>query len=109
MKHIKLVLSLVLAGMLGFSTAAMSAERAPVKGVKPGVISAVALNKAGTYCHLKFPAIEPGTLSSAKPRLIKDPGSGDIVDFYGPCNYDPLGADEICRQQAVHSQKDSCD
>jgi hypothetical protein len=108
MKHITLVLSLLLAGMLGFSTAAMSAERAPVKGVKPGVISAVALNKSGNYCHLKFPAIEPATLSSAKPRL-KDPGSGDIVDFYGPCNYDPLGADEICRQQAVQSQRDSCE
>ena len=107
MKYIRLILSLVLAGMLGLSVAAMSAERAPVKGVKPGVISAVALNKAGTYCHLKFPAMEPGSLSSAKPRL-KDPSSGDIVDFYGPCNYDPVGADEVCRQQAMRSQQDFC-
>jgi hypothetical protein len=54
---------------------------------------------AGTYCHLKFPAIREETLFSDRPEL-KDPSDGDIIDFYGPCDYDPLGRDAILRQRA---------
>ena len=52
----------------------------------------------GSYCHLKFPAIDESTLSSAHP-VLKDASSGDIVDFYGSCDHDPLGKDEIWRQR----------
>ena len=31
---------------------------------------------------------------------LKDPNDGDIIDFYGPCDYDPLGKEEIARQRA---------
>jgi hypothetical protein len=51
----------------------------------------------GNYCHLKFPAIEPGTLGSAHP-VLQNPDTGEIVDFYGPCDHDPLGADEVKNQ-----------
>ena len=54
---------------------------------------------AGVYCHLKFPTIREDTLFSARPEL-KDPSDGDIRDFYGPCDYDPLGREEVLRQQA---------
>ena len=27
------------------------------------------------------------------------PSEGDIIDFYGPCNYDPLGKAEVMRQR----------
>ena len=50
-----------------------------------------------SYCHLKFPAIEENTLGTRHP-VLKDPGSGDIIDFYGPCHHDPLGTDEIHAQ-----------
>lgn len=54
----------------------------------------VILNKErieGTnYCHMKFPAIKESTLSWRDP-VQKAPSSGDIIDFYGPCNYDPDG------------------
>src|ERR1700758_5387263 len=52
----------------------------------------------GSYCHLKFPAIRPETLSWSHP-VLKDPSSGDIIDFYGACDHDPLGKDEIWRQR----------
>ena len=26
--------------------------------------------------------------------------SGDIIDFYGPCDYDPLGKEAVLRQRA---------
>jgi hypothetical protein len=52
----------------------------------------------GSYCHLQFPAISEETLYSDRP-VLKDPSSGDIIDFYGPCDHDPLGQDEITSQK----------
>ena len=56
---------------------------------------------AGTtdYCHLKFPAIREDSLSWERPVL--DSTAGSMVDFYGPCDYDPLGVDEIRVQRRV--------
>jgi hypothetical protein len=46
---------------------------------------------AGTnYCHMKFPAMEEDTLSQRRPDL-KSRSSGDVIDFYGSCDYDPDG------------------
>jgi hypothetical protein len=47
----------------------------------------------GGYCHLQFTAIREETLS-AIPEL-KDASSGDRIDYYGSCDHDPLGKDEI--------------
>ena len=54
---------------------------------------------SGKFCHLRFPAIREDTLYSDRP-MLKDAGSGDIVDIYAPCDYEPLGKDEVARQQA---------
>src|SRR6266568_4362084 len=58
-----------------------------------GVISKVA-SPSGDYCHLKFPAIREETLYWDRP-VLKDASSGDIVDYFGSCDHDPLGQDEI--------------
>jgi hypothetical protein len=50
----------------------------------------------GSYCHSKFETIREDTLASSQP-LLKD--TDDIVDFYGACNHDPLGKDEIQSQK----------
>ena len=90
MKTMKTVLSvLFLAGAMGSSIA--STARAE------GVISKDALAE-GSYCHMKFPAIEERTLSWKRP-VLKDPSEGDIIDFYGPCDHDPLGKQEIQSQK----------
>ena len=52
----------------------------------------------GSYCHIKFAAIEERTLSWKRP-VLKDASEGDIIDFYGPCNHDPLGKEEIQSQK----------
>lgn len=52
-----------------------------------------------SYCHMKFPAIREDTLAWARPVL--NDSAGDAVDFYGSCNYDPLGPDEIKAQRRV--------
>ena len=63
----------------------------------------------GAYCHLKFPAIREDTLSWDRP-VLKDPSEGDIIDFYGPCNHDPLGREQVLRQKAdARRQRDRFD
>jgi hypothetical protein len=58
----------------------------------------------GVYCHLTFPAIREDTLSWDRP-VLKDPSEGDIIDFYGPCDYDPLGKDEITSQKRQSAEQ----
>jgi hypothetical protein len=65
-----------------------------------GIISKVA-NPSGTTCNLKFPAIKEETLYWDRP-VLKDPTDGDIIDFYGPCDYDPLGKESVARQRAQY-------
>ena len=64
---------------------------------------------SGQFCHLRFPAIREETLSSNRP-MLKDPSEGDIIDFYGPCDHDPLGRAEVLRQRAdARRQRDRID
>ena len=89
MKTMKAALAILsLAGNIGFTTASAA-------GVS-GVIAKDAL-AAGDYCHMKLPAIEERTLGSKHP-ILTDASAGDIINFYGPCNHDPLGKDEIHAQ-----------
>jgi hypothetical protein len=89
MKTMKSVLAvLVLSGAMTSSIA----SAADADGVILKVFST-----EGGYCHMKFPAIVERTLGSKNP-VLKDASSGDIIDFYGPCNHDPLGRDEIHSQ-----------
>jgi len=39
------------------------------------------------------------TLSWDRPELNAD--AGKIIDFYGPCDYDPTGAAEVRTQRAI--------
>ena len=49
------------------------------------------------YCHLKFPAIRGDTLNWDRP-VLQNPNTSDIVDFYGPCDYNPIGEDAVRSQ-----------
>jgi len=51
------------------------------------------------YCHLKFHAIDEKSLSTNNP-VLKGPDSQDIIDFYGPCDEDPLGKHQVEKQKA---------
>jgi hypothetical protein len=84
------IFGLILAGALGLNGAQAIAS-------DDGIISKTPLTQ-GTYCHLKFPAIRQSTVDTNHPQL-KSSGSGDIVDFYGPCDHDPLGKDEVSSQK----------
>jgi hypothetical protein len=68
----------------------------------------VASTDDGTYCHLKFPAITESTLFTDRPQL-EDPGSANSVDYYGVCDHDPLGSDEIQSQRLQWQRNNEAD
>jgi len=51
------------------------------------------------YCKIELPAIREETLCTNRP-VLKDWSEDDIIDFFGPCGYDPLGKEEIEAQRA---------
>ena len=86
----KIALSIaVLAAALGANVARANAF--------DGIVSKVPAQN-GSYCHLQFPAIRPSTLASKHPQL-KSSRSGDLIDYYGACDHDPLGRDEVINQR----------
>ena len=62
-----------------------------------GVISKDEIT-TGSYCHMKFPAIEARSLGSDNP-VPKNAASGDVIDYYGPCNENPVGQDQVQEQR----------
>ena len=108
MKQLTVIIAVAIA-LSGYALNNSWAQVSPAaKGVKPGVVFAEPINKSGTYCHLKYPAITPSSLSSNKP-VLKSKDSGDLVDFYGPCDHDPVGYDEVCKQKVQNAQQRYCD
>ena len=51
------------------------------------------------YCHMQFPAMREDSLSWARP--VFEENAVNSVDFYGSCDHDPLGIDEIKTQRRV--------
>jgi hypothetical protein len=72
----------------------------PLVWAAEGIISKLA-DPSGSTCNLKFPAIREETLYWDRP-VLKDQNDGDIIDFYGPCHYDPLGKESVARQRAQY-------
>ena len=62
-----------------------------------GIVSKNELS-ADSYCHEKFPAIRQSTLGNDQQQL-KDSNTGDVIDFYGPCDEKPLGQDQLQAQK----------
>lgn len=57
-----------------------------------------------SYCHMKFPPISGESLYSDHPVLNE--AAGNVIDFYGSCDHDPLGADEVQAQRAGTADRD---
>ncbi len=94
-KNSKIVVSsAILAVSLGFGIARAWA----VEGVvSKDVVAATSLGGEGGYCHLRFPAIDKSSFGSNNP-VLQSATTGDMIDYYGPCDHDPLGKEEITKQ-----------
>jgi hypothetical protein len=88
MKNAKAFLAaLVLVGSVATSGIAVAQD---------GVIEKEVLTP-NSYCHEKFPAIDNNTLGNDKP-VLQSATSGDTIDFYGPCDENPVGQDQVQAQ-----------
>ena len=95
MKNFKANLSMLLVvGVLGTSGVALAADDVEVEGqLAPG-----------SYCHEKFPAMTERILDDNQPQL-KQSTTGDVVDYYGPCDENPTGKDQIATQKLEHQHQ----
>lgn len=73
-------------GTLGSINTAMAAD---------GVISKDEL-ATDSYCHEKFHAMTRQSLDADNPVINN---SGAVIDFYGPCDENPVGKDQIQDQE----------
>jgi hypothetical protein len=81
--------ALLFIGIAGTSAAVLGADDVLLKEeVAPG----------SNYCHMQFPAIRKRTLNWDHP-ILKSPGTGDIIDYYGSCDENPLGKDQVWQQR----------
>ena len=88
------VRGLILAGVLGAFVSSQAAAEGTVQKIA---------STADGYCHLKIPAMRPSTLATGAPEL-KSSSTGDLIDFYGPCDYDPKNKAEIAAQKQYRSR-----
>ena len=84
--------AVILSGSLG-AGAALAQENQP--SVEQG---------AADYCHTKLPAIRPSTLASDQPQP-KSTNTGDVVDYYGPCDQTPTSQDRVVTQKREESYR----
>ena len=56
-----------------------------------------------SYCHQKLPAIRESSLAGDHPVLSAE----ETIDFYGPCNQDPVGKDQLTAQRLENSDRRS--
>ena len=89
---------LLISAALVTGTLGVGARPTTAQGPPPGAASVTILGQSGNYCHIKFPAIREETLSGMQP-MLKDADSDDVIDFYGPCDHNPTGIDEVQAQQ----------
>ena len=93
-----LVPTLLMGSLVAAGAALASDADGGSKTEKPLIIAKVESASGNDYCHMKFPAIRENTLERDRPAL-KDARSGDIVDYYGPCDHNPAGKDELEAQR----------
>ena len=82
-KSISLLVNLLLSSTLFWGV--------PAAGGDEGTFKVPA--DTSTYCHMKFPPLRKDTLTW--DQSVLEEGAGNIIDFYGPCDHDPMGQDEI--------------
>ena len=69
-----------------------------------GILLKEELAPGSDYCHMQFPAIRSSTLESDHPAL-KSSDSEDIIDFYGSCDENPLGKDQVTSQREEYARQ----
>jgi hypothetical protein len=57
------------------------------------------LGDDSSYCHMQFPLMREETLSWDRPLLNEN--AANSIDFYGLCDHDPTGREEVRVQRRM--------
>ena len=92
--------ALVLIGSWGASSNALAAD-----SKAPGAEGILLKEEyvPDSYCHQKLSAIRESSLAGDHPDLSAE----EKIDFYGPCNQDPVGKDQLTKQRLENSERKS--
>ena len=92
--------ALVLIGSWGASSNALAAD-----SKAPGAEGILLKEEyvPDSYCHQKLSAIRESSLAGDHPVLSAE----EKIDFYGPCNQDPLGKDQVHDQRRENTDRRS--
>ena len=82
-----------LTGSALLATALVSGS-VPVLASDAAIVYKQATTEDATYCHIKYMAMTPQSLQSGVPEF----NPSEIIDMYGPCNFDPQSPEERRRQ-----------
>ena len=74
--------------------AGLSAAASHALAGDDGIVYKQAATEDGNYCHIKYMALTQESLHSGVPEF----NPSDIVDMYGPCNFDPKSPEEVRKQ-----------
>ena len=83
--------SIALAAVLA---AGLTANAGQALASDAGVVYKQAASEDGSYCHIKYMALTQESLQSGVPEF----NPSDIVDRYGPCDFDPKSPEEVRKQ-----------
>ena len=92
-KNISLMMNLLLASTLFWGMPLASGEE-----LNSDEISTVHA-ELPSYCHITSPAMREDSLGWAHP--VFEDSAVNAVDFYGPCDYDPLGIDAVKTERRI--------
>jgi hypothetical protein len=91
----------LLSNLLLSSTLFLGVPMVQGEELSSGEILGVSAEDVG-YCHMQFPAMREDSLSWARP--VFEENAPNSIDFYGSCDHDPTGIDEIKAQRRVMSR-----
>ena len=92
--------ALLFIGAWGASSYALGEDS---KAASPQGILLKEAYDVGSYCHEKISAIRESSLAGDHPVLSTE----EKIDFYGPCNQDPLGKEQLTKQRLENSERRS--
>lgn len=65
-----------------------------------GIVYKQAASEEASYCHIKYMAFTQESMQAGAPEF----NPSDIVDMYGPCDFDPKSPEEVRKQGVAMSR-----
>lgn len=80
-----------------FATSLTSAAIADDAEESRGIVMKQSATEVADYCHIKYMAFTEESLKSGHLEFDRH----NLIDMYGPCNFDPTSPEEVQKQLAL--------